>query len=100
MPGYIFGCEVQGLTDGEVHGLRRMAASVIKPEAARRSLTVLSLLEGGPVWSGSVAPILRYIKEIWLLRTLKFQGAVDWATIQASWESVFASRQKTVNWRK
>eukprot|EP00959_Pyramimonas_sp_CCMP1952_P358843 7513859-Pyramimonas_sp.AAC.1 len=53
MPGFIDGCEVQGLTDGEVHSLRRVAASSIKPDAARRSLTVLSLIEGGPVWHGS-----------------------------------------------
>eukprot|EP00959_Pyramimonas_sp_CCMP1952_P163650 3421080-Pyramimonas_sp.AAC.1 len=39
LPGYIYGCEVQGLTDGEVYSLRRVAASSIKPGAARRSLT-------------------------------------------------------------
>eukprot|EP00959_Pyramimonas_sp_CCMP1952_P319567 6686758-Pyramimonas_sp.AAC.1 len=86
MPGYIYGCEVQGLTDGEVHSLRRMAASSIKPDAARRSLTVLSLIEGDPVWHGSVAPVLRYIKEVWLLRASAFPGTLDWATLRASWE--------------
>eukprot|EP00959_Pyramimonas_sp_CCMP1952_P179314 3748831-Pyramimonas_sp.AAC.1 len=63
MPGCIFGSEVQGLTDGEVHSLRRVAASAIKPDVARRSLTVPSFLEGDPVWYGSVAPELRYVKE-------------------------------------
>eukprot|EP00959_Pyramimonas_sp_CCMP1952_P248803 5201032-Pyramimonas_sp.AAC.1 len=61
LPGH--GCGVQGLTGGEAHSLRRVAASSIKPDAARRSLTVLSLLEGDPVRRGSVAPVLRYIKE-------------------------------------
>ena len=64
MPGDIYGCEVQGLTDGEVHGLRRVAASVLKPSAARRSLTVLSRLEGDPVWYGAVAPALRCQRDL------------------------------------
>eukprot|EP00959_Pyramimonas_sp_CCMP1952_P072372 1511628-Pyramimonas_sp.AAC.1 len=46
MPGYIYGCEVQGLTGGEVHSLRRVAASAIKPDVARRPLAVLSLIGG------------------------------------------------------
>eukprot|EP00959_Pyramimonas_sp_CCMP1952_P290910 6085464-Pyramimonas_sp.AAC.1 len=86
LPGYMHGCEVQGLADGEVFSLRRVTASSIKLGAARRSLTVLSLIEGGPVWHGSVAPVLRYIKEVWLLRTSAFPGTLDWATIRASWE--------------
>ena len=100
LPGYIYGCEVQGLSDGEVHGLRRVAASVLKPSAARRSLTVLSRLEGDPVWYGSVAPVLRYVKEIWLLRAQLFSGTLDWDTIRRSWEGVFVSRQRSITWRK
>eukprot|EP00959_Pyramimonas_sp_CCMP1952_P209035 4372699-Pyramimonas_sp.AAC.1 len=99
LSGYIYGCEVQGLTNGEVHSLRRVAASSIQPDAARRSLAVLSLIVGDPVWHGSVALVLRYAKEVWLLRTNAFPGTVDWATIRASWEGVFASRKTDITWR-
>eukprot|EP00959_Pyramimonas_sp_CCMP1952_P295346 6177383-Pyramimonas_sp.AAC.1 len=48
LPGCIYGAEVTGMTSTEILELRGLAASVVEPSSGSRSLTVLSLLDGGP----------------------------------------------------
>ena len=61
--GVSYGAEVYGATDRELHVLRSKAMSTISPKSQHRSLTILSILEGDPVWGVSAAPIIRWRKE-------------------------------------
>eukprot|EP00959_Pyramimonas_sp_CCMP1952_P122109 2552634-Pyramimonas_sp.AAC.1 len=57
------------MSEGEVLKIRKLAASTMKPNCGGRSLTILTRLEKDPAWYGSVAPSIRYCKELWLLQT-------------------------------
>eukprot|EP00959_Pyramimonas_sp_CCMP1952_P105908 2214394-Pyramimonas_sp.AAC.1 len=85
----LYGGEVRGVTDHELLHLRRSAAITIKPSAGQRSLTVLSHLEGGPAWIGSVAPILRWHKEVWCAQVRAFEGSLSFRELRLVWEGVF-----------
>ena len=77
MAGAVYGSDLYGVSDRELLNLRRMAMSCIRPRSQGRSLSVLCLLEGDPTWRASCAPIIRWSKEIWILRTNAFPWSLS-----------------------
>eukprot|EP00959_Pyramimonas_sp_CCMP1952_P445067 9319668-Pyramimonas_sp.AAC.1 len=63
--------------------------AAISPKSQHRSLAILSLLEGGPPWGASVAPIIRWCKELWLVQTRAFDGALPFSVLRAAWGVAF-----------
>eukprot|EP00959_Pyramimonas_sp_CCMP1952_P138342 2895442-Pyramimonas_sp.AAC.1 len=72
--------------------------ATISPKSQRRSLTILSLLEGDPPWRASVAPIIRWCKELWLVQTRAFDGALPCSVLRAAWEVAFS--KDDLSWAK
>eukprot|EP00959_Pyramimonas_sp_CCMP1952_P001995 40940-Pyramimonas_sp.AAC.1 len=58
LPGVLYGSEVHGISDGELHRIRQQAGSVMGPSCKGRSLTSLLILEDEPTWLAAVAPLV------------------------------------------
>eukprot|EP00959_Pyramimonas_sp_CCMP1952_P103279 2159914-Pyramimonas_sp.AAC.1 len=59
--------------------------SCVKPRSQGRSLAVFSLLEGDPCWRASVAPAIRWSREIWLRHTRAPLWRLSWAELREGW---------------
>eukprot|EP00959_Pyramimonas_sp_CCMP1952_P388407 8138993-Pyramimonas_sp.AAC.1 len=97
LPALQYGADVHGMSDAELLRVRRLAASTMKPSCGGRSLCILTRVEGDPAWYGSVAPLLHYHRELWLLRTRMTDYTLSWAQIRFGWESVWNNPPRT--WR-
>ena len=60
-----YGAEVNGTGSKAILRLRRWAASAVRPVAARRSLTAISLAIGDPAGEAATAALQRLAKEVW-----------------------------------
>ena len=65
LPGATYGAAVVGVDPGRVRQLRRWAAQCVRPRAARRSLTALTLLIDDPVAAVASAALTRFASEVW-----------------------------------
>ena len=65
-PQATFGCEVNGLSDGEVARLQKSAASAFPPFGRLRSRTLVLLAHGDPLAKPATAAMCRWAKEVWL----------------------------------
>jgi hypothetical protein len=86
----LFGSEIYGVSDYELLRLRRQAASVLQPSASGRSLTALLLSHGEPCWYASVAPMVRWSKEIWIAHHRTYPHCLSLPELREAWDVGFS----------
>ena len=65
MPAATYGAEVVGISTGELKQLQKTALASMAPSTRGRSKSALFTAKGDPTWRPSVAPIIRWAKEVW-----------------------------------
>ncbi len=97
-PAATYQAAVQGLDDGEVNTVRRVAGMAFPPRSRLRSLTLLHLWHGMPTAAAEVAATLQLARAVW---TAVLAGSAkprhhgfDLPGIRAAWQEVHENREK------
>ena len=96
IPGATYGAPVMGVDNPGMLALRRHVASTVRPSAARRSLTALSLALDDPCAPHAVAAVCRYAAEVWAAVDRQ-PHALSLSQLAAAWRSACEGRIPT--WR-
>ncbi|CAK0842652.1 unnamed protein product, partial [Prorocentrum cordatum] len=98
LPGVLYGSEVHGISDGELHRIRQQAGSVMGPSCKGRSLTSLLILEDEPTWLAAVAPLVRYSKELWCAHSGAYRWCFSFTELREAWR-IFCAKPPPATWR-
>eukprot|EP00959_Pyramimonas_sp_CCMP1952_P012743 269616-Pyramimonas_sp.AAC.1 len=100
LAGLSHGAEVHGQSDHELATARRAVDSILRPSAGMRSLTSLLLLHGDPAWHGSVAPVVRYAKEVFSNQVRSSPNTLSFGVLREAWESAHGVPEEELAWKK
>eukprot|EP00959_Pyramimonas_sp_CCMP1952_P032819 688040-Pyramimonas_sp.AAC.2 len=96
LPGVLYGVEVHGCSDGEVHHIRRSLGRAMQPSAGGRSLAILMISEYYPARLAAVAPVVRWGKEVWITASKITPLSLSFAALRSAWSSSFS---RGLTWR-
>ena len=92
-----FGCEVHGISDGELHRLQVDAAACMPPFAKGRSRTLALLAHGDPMAKPASAALHRWAMEVWQAAGLRDPRGFSLTQLRAVWQASSSRGQDT--WR-
>ena len=98
LPSLTYGAAIHGVSDFVLKGIRRSIGKTLTRSSGGRSLTRALILAEDPSWHCSVAPILRWSKEIWSAQTRLYPHSFGIKDLKSYWGVVFP-RHCPASWR-
>ena len=99
-PAMAYGCEVTGVTNGELQEMQRFSALALPPYGQGRSLSATLALHGDDTLTAAIGPIIQWCKEVWASITLGAErgSCLSLPELRRAWEAAVERRDPNLSW--